>query len=184
MNTLIIARHCESTWHVAGRLAGQKDEAVLTARGKKHALEFAKKLRKYHIDAIYSSSLKRSTQTAEVIGRCLDKSVTKISGFNERSYGKLEGRLNSEICQELEGLTFIPPNGESFPVFVERITKTLVKILELQNNSTILIVTHGGVKKAFEILFKTLKPDNLNDLAIIVTGLDANVIKRLQKSYN
>lgn len=185
MTTLIIARHCESTWHVEGRLAGQRDEAVLTGKGKTDALELAKKLESFNIDSIYSSKLKRAVQTAEIIGRYLKKSVNLSPALNERSWGVLEGKFDSEIQKEMKNrFTFIPPKGESFPVFVERITNTLVEILEQQNNSTILIVTHGGVKEAFEMLFKTLKPNNLDDLAIIVTGLDANVIKRLQKSYN
>lgn len=185
MVTVIIARHSESTWHIAGRLAGQTDEAVLTVKGKKQALEFAKKLEKYHIDSIYSSGLKRSTQTAEIISKYLDKSITKISGFNERSWGKLEGRLNSEIGEELKNrCTFLPPQGESFPDFVERITDSLLDILKQQERKTILIITHGGIKEAFEGLFTPLMWKKLDDIAIITTGVDANVIKRLRKSYN
>lgn len=185
MTTLIIARHCESTWHIEGRLAGQQDEAVLTGKGRADALELAKKLESFNIGSIYSSKLKRAVQTAQIIGRYLNKSVSLNSALNERSWGILEGKFDSETQKDMENrFTFIPPEGESFPVFVERITNTLVEILEQQNSSTILIVTHGGVKEVFEILFKTLKPNNLDDLAIIVTGVDANVIKRLQKSYN
>lgn len=46
MTTLIIARHCELTWHVEGRLVGQKDEAVLTTKGKAESLELADKTNK------------------------------------------------------------------------------------------------------------------------------------------
>ena len=185
MVTLIIARHCESTWHVTGRLAGQKDKAVLTAKGKKQALEFSRKLRKYPIDTVYSSGLRRSIQTAEIIGKFLDKSITKTPGLNERSWGQLEGRLNSEVQSELENrFNFVPSKGESFSDFVERITNTILEILEQQDHNTILVVTHGGVKEAFEMLFKTLKPSNLDNLAIVIKGIDANVIQGLEKSYN
>lgn len=185
MTTLIIARHCESTWHIEGRLAGQQDEAVLTGKGRTDAIELAKKLNNFNIDSIYSSKLKRAVQTAEIIGKYLNKSVNLSPALNEGSWGVLEGKFDSEIQKEMEnGFTFVPPKGESFPVFVKRITNTLLEILEQQDHNTILIVTHSGVKEAFEMLFKTLKPNNLDDLPIIVTGLDANVIKSLQKSYN
>lgn len=184
MVIVIIARHSESTWHIAGRLAGQTDEAVLTAKGKKQALAFAKKLERYQVDTIYASGLKRAFQTAEIIGKYLGKGLIKIPGLNERSWGNLEGRFNSEIKKELEKrFDFIPPKGELYRDFERRVITALVQILKQSDNETILIVTHGGVKEAFERFLRSLKWKKFNNMAIVV-ALDANVIKRLQKSYN
>ena len=184
MVTTIIARHSESTWHIAGKLAGQIDEAVLTAKGKKQALAFAKKLERYQVDAIYASGLKRAIQTAEIIGKYLDKSLIRIPGLNERSWGNLEGRFDSEIKKELgKRFDFIPPQGESYRDLERRVITALVQILKQSDNKTILIVTHGGAKEALERFLRSLKWKKLNNMAIIV-ALDANVINRLQKSYN
>ncbi|MBI2012594.1 histidine phosphatase family protein [Candidatus Curtissbacteria bacterium] len=187
MVTLIIARHCESTWNVAGKLAGQTDKAVLTSKGKSQALEIASKFEKYNINSIYSSGLKRSIQTAEVLAKYLGKTIIKDSRFNERSWGKLEGRLDSEIRKELENrFTFTPPAGESFSDFEKRIVRALLNIL--RDRKVILVISHGGVKEVFEMLQKqfneSFKSESIEDFAVIVTGKYKAMMEWLQKSYN
>ena len=71
MITLILVRHGETNWNVAGRLAGLIDEAVLTDEGEKQAIALSKKLKNLKIDLIYTSELKRAIQTARIISKHL-----------------------------------------------------------------------------------------------------------------
>lgn len=188
MTTLIIARHCESTWHVEGRLTGQKDEAVLTGKGKADALELAGKLESFNVNSIYSFKLKRAIQTARIIGKHLKKGVTQKSSLNERSWGSLEGKLDSEIQNEMKRrFNFTPSFGESYQEFEKRITNCLLEIVNESEGKTVLVITHGRVKEVIERLFKGLATTEpslnvVNDLAIILRDVSAEIIKERSNS--
>ncbi len=58
----------ESQWNVLRKIQGQKD-IPLTDKGRKQAELAGEKLSEENIDIIYSSDLKRASETAEIIGQ-------------------------------------------------------------------------------------------------------------------
>src|SRR5437773_11710562 len=63
---LYIARHGETDWNLQHRLQGWTDRP-LDETGRKQAAALAESLRGVHIDAIYSSTLSRSRDTARTV---------------------------------------------------------------------------------------------------------------------
>lgn len=148
-------RHCESTWHKEGRLAGQSDEAELTEKGKFDAKKIAEKIKEKNIEIIYSSKLKRSIQTAEIIAEILNKKLIQIKRLNERNWGILQGRRDKDVYKELSiRFTYTPPGGESFKQFEKRILFFVKSIKKKYPDKIILIVTHAGVIEVLERKFR------------------------------
>lgn len=158
---LIIVRHGESLFNVEHRVQGWKD-APLTEKGKAQAEQVAARLKDMKIDTIYSSDLRRAMETAKIIDRFHDLGVKPVQDFREQCFGELEGMLKSDADKKrpdaFENRKKDPhfvmpgPGGESFDMMAERVKKALDKIIESRSDQTVLIVTHGGPKRA--ILYK------------------------------
>ncbi|MEC7181632.1 MAG: 2,3-bisphosphoglycerate-dependent phosphoglycerate mutase, partial [Bdellovibrionota bacterium] len=106
MDNLILIRHGQSRWHRENRFTGWVD-VDLYENGILEAKEAAKVLKEnaIEIDYVYTSVLKRSIQTAELILDTLEKnelSLTKSWQLNERHYGALQGKNKKETA-ELHG---------------------------------------------------------------------------------
>ncbi|MEC8623595.1 MAG: 2,3-bisphosphoglycerate-dependent phosphoglycerate mutase, partial [Bdellovibrionota bacterium] len=106
MDNLILIRHGQSCWNLENRFTGWVD-VDLSENGILEAKEAAKVLKEnaIEIDYVYTSVLKRSIQTAELILDTLEKnelSLTKSWQLNERHYGALQGKNKKETA-ELHG---------------------------------------------------------------------------------
>lgn len=103
MDNLILIRHGQSRWNLENRFTGWVD-VDLSENGVLEAKEAAKVLKKndIEIDYVYTSVLKRSIQTAELILDILEKnelSLTKSWQLNERHYGALQGKNKKETAE-------------------------------------------------------------------------------------
>ena len=103
MDNLILIRHGQSSWNLENRFTGWVD-VDLSENGVLEAKEAAKVLKKndIEIDYVYTSVLKRSIHTAELILDILEKnelSLTKSWQLNERHYGALQGKNKKETAE-------------------------------------------------------------------------------------
>lgn len=127
----------------------------LAAEGRRQAELLAERLAAYyHVDAIYSSSLLRALQTAEILGARLG--IPPAQGnpaWNEIDFGELTGHSDSEIQQLYgsfmaerkkmqEDLAF--PGGECGRQVWERGYPALCGVAESGCREAV-VVTHGGV---------------------------------------
>jgi broad specificity phosphatase PhoE len=144
-----LARHGQTEWNVLGRMQGQRD-IPLNEKGRAQARELARKLEGVPLDAIYSSALQRSRQTAEALqGRA---PIEALSGLNEQSLGAFEGVSKEEKDRgrraELERRQDNPDDtldgGESTNQHFTRVEATVRRIRDQHPRGSILIVGHGG----------------------------------------
>jgi broad specificity phosphatase PhoE len=63
---LYLARHGKTDWNRDRRLQGSADIA-LNETGRRQAVGLARQLRGVHVDAVYSSELRRSRETATIV---------------------------------------------------------------------------------------------------------------------
>jgi broad specificity phosphatase PhoE len=97
---------------------------------------------------IYSSDLRRAWQTAETIHASTNANLFTTDELRPWNLGIFAGQLLSEILPFLNLLNENPelpaPNGESFRQFYERYSRTLVKLLQIAEESSgdIVAVTH------------------------------------------
>ena len=112
------------------------------------------------MDIIYSSPLKRASETAEIINKILKKEIVFDDALKERGWGDWEGRDAAVEFLRLEKMdirtrfNFMPPNGESWKEFEIRLIKSIEKIIENNNDKRVLIVTHGGSIRALVPVIK------------------------------
>lgn len=104
-HTLILMRHGQSQLNNASTFCGWLD-AVLSDKGQSQAQQAAHLIQDSQLapDIIFTSKLTRTCQTAKIIMETLNREwidVAKSWRLNERHYGALQGRVKSEVLQEL-----------------------------------------------------------------------------------
>lgn len=101
---LILLRHGQCEWESEQRFVGWAD-TELTERGVQQAREAGRLLaeRSVQIDAVYTSLLRRATDTAALVIAELERppaTITRSWRLNARHYGALEGRSKRAISDE------------------------------------------------------------------------------------
>jgi broad specificity phosphatase PhoE len=99
MGELILLRHGQTEWSLAGQHTGRTD-IPLTARGEAAAAKLAPQLATRHIQAVFTSPAQRAVRTAELAGLT---GGTPDPNLWEWDYGGYEGRTTAEIQQERPG---------------------------------------------------------------------------------
>ncbi|MEE1064646.1 MAG: histidine phosphatase family protein [Acutalibacteraceae bacterium] len=146
--------------NVGGRYIGHTDEE-LSAEGIEQINQMKTDYKYPMVEAVFSSPLKRCTQTAKLIYPNCDPIV--IDGFIEYNFGEFEGKSAEELESHpvfpdwLAGKKGVsPPFGESNEEFSQRIAQTMIKVIDgiIQSGITkTAIVTHGGVIMALLSMF-------------------------------
>lgn len=148
-------RHGQTSWNQEGKYQGHSDIS-LNERGIKQGNLVAKRLAKEKISAIYSSDLLRAQQTAKAIAEYHGLSVITKPEFREINFGIWEGLTYQEIMVDWsEILTAMyskpgeigPPQGESFQVVKQRVTRALQECVKEHQEQTIVLVSHGGTMR-------------------------------------
>jgi broad specificity phosphatase PhoE len=153
---IVLLRHGQSTWNQLHLIQGQNDEAVLTEKGRDQARDAAATLREHRFDAIISSDLTRTRETAEIAGEELGLDIELASGLRERCYGVLEGRPASEMTVAESGISGYrvvdddasPPEGESLRQLLKRAGQFMEELRSKREGQRLLLVTHGGTIRA------------------------------------
>lgn len=151
---LCLIRHGETSWNAERRLQGHTD-IPLNATGMLQARQMAQALKdiKLKFDVLYTSDLKRASDTANAVVELFGVEALVDGELRERHFGKLQGLSISEaplkrpdiwqahIARDLEHDL---GGGESIQQFALRVQNALDKIQARHTGKTILIVSHGG----------------------------------------
>jgi len=161
---LIIVRHAEAVGNKIREFHGWTDEGI-TERGNLQASRVAERLKDVAIDVIYSSSMKRTMETARYISEVKNLPIIPVDDLNEINGGLWEGMTWRELARKYPDLYDIwenePhllqfPEGESMEGFQRRVVAAVTRILEKEAGKNILIVTHGTVIKVLLCYLKEL----------------------------
>lgn len=151
--TIWLVRHGETDWNVQRRLQGSTDIA-LNSLGIAQANAVAKRLGDIAFDAIYSSPLRRTVQTAEPLAITRQISPRLIPAMAERDFGIFQGLTPDEISvRHPDGYRrwqdrdpgFRPEGGESLEDFRVRVRRGIQEIVDQHLGQTIAVFSHGGV---------------------------------------
>lgn len=152
--TFLLIRHASHDYlgkAIAGWLAG----VHINARGREESARLAESLADACIEALYSSPLDRTMDTAEYIAGRLGLHIHVEEGFGEVRFGEwtgatfedLDGDPRWEIYNRFRSGTR-PPGGELFLEVQERTLRAMERIRDDHADGTVAIVTHGDVVKA------------------------------------
>jgi len=146
---IYLARHGQTDWNLAKRLQGQTD-TELNDTGRKQARELAARVDGIELDAVYSSNLRRSRETAKIAAGT--SPVKSLETLNEQAIGRFEGLYvdGREATNEAEfnRRSKIDDDtldgGESRDQFFKRVCGAVGSIHAQHQSGSILIVGHGG----------------------------------------
>ena len=155
MARLLLVRHGITDFNDARKFMGHSDIGMSDI-GYRQIEKLRDRLMDRKIDAVYSSDLKRTLETAELIlaGREID--VIPCPELRECYYGECEGLTFQEIGSNYPDvaekcinftLELEFPEGESFKDFIERAAGFLHRLEKHEQSDTILITSHSGPLK-------------------------------------
>jgi alpha-ribazole phosphatase len=151
MTKLILVRHGQTDWNREGRYQGQSDPP-LNLTGRQQAQLLADKLADRPLDAIYSSDLRRATETAQIIAQRHGLPVRQDQRLREINQGEWEGLRVSEIITRYpqiwavgqhDPLQMRAPGGEAPAEVAERVWAAISDIARVHPAGAVLIVSHG-----------------------------------------
>lgn len=162
MVKIFLLRHGECWSNRNNIVEGGLSDSKLTPEGIKQAKKLALALKKEDINAIYSSPLKRTLETAKIIAAQQKINVIDSNELREINFGNLEGKSWSSVYKTIPNWKEIrhkykPKKGESQEELEERVLIFLNKIISKHKKDTIIIVGHGSVNRA--IIGNLLKID-------------------------
>ena len=153
MTTLLLIRHGANDW-VHGRLAGWTPGVHLNEEGRRQAAALAARLALLPIDALYSSPLDRTVETAQAIAGPRGLPLRLVEGLGEVRYGEWQGAELKELYKhELwPGVQFYPsgtrfPGGETLGEAQVRMVATLDALRAQHPNGLIAVVSHADIIK-------------------------------------
>jgi broad specificity phosphatase PhoE len=187
-----LLRHGEPA--IFGRLNGRLPGVGLSEKGRAEAAMQAGRLAGEKIEAIYSSPLQRTCETAEILAERLGLSIRYREDVIEIDYGEWTGLTFDQIRRDerwqmwsrSRGIAAIP-GGESWRQVQERVVGALFDLQQAHPDGSVAIVSHGDVIKAallfalgmppdfysrIEIAFASLSTIRLDGAGIRVSGLN------------
>lgn len=192
---LIFVRHAEAEGNLNRKFHGWTDSEI-TKKGHVQAELVAKKLKDTHIDILYSSSLKRTLQTAGYISREKNLPVIKTDNLKEINGGDWEDRTWEELPEiwpeeydiwENKPHLLKMPNGETMVEFQDRLIAEVRKIAEENIGKTVCIVTHGTAIKALQCCFRSCSLEEMlkipwqDNTAVTVIEYEEDVFRVIEE---
>lgn len=138
-------RHGRTQMNEELKTVGSIDEPM-NETGREQAKEAAEKLKKAGItfDLVVSSPMKRSLETAQIIGTTLGVNIETDARLRERNVGALEGKPETpESDARLLHYDFQPERSEPLEPFEAETKNFLKEITEKYHGKKILFITHG-----------------------------------------
>lgn len=168
--TLYFMRHGETYFNRYARMQGWSD-MPLTKEGRLDAIRSGLGMRDVQFDAVYTSDLRRTVETAQLFFRDHPSkdnlTIQMMPEFREVFFGSLEGQDSVQVWNELyktlqrsfdevggrniqdelNALKELDPDhlGENFMEFWLRVEQGLLKLIQRHRdtNQNILVVSHG-----------------------------------------
>jgi probable phosphoglycerate mutase len=164
---VVVIRHGESTCNLIGVVGGDKGCSGLSERGLTQVESLRDRLgatgELAQADALYSSTLQRAVETAEVIQPVVgggDLNVVSIPSLRELLPGEADG-LGWDECRERYGVpdwggdpsAVVSPGGETWQGFVDRASDAVKTLTDRHSGGLVVIACHGGVIEATMLSF-------------------------------
>jgi probable phosphoglycerate mutase len=154
---LLLVRHGASAAFVPGRpfdLADGQGDPDLAPEGRHQAEQVAARLAHEHVDAIYVTNLRRTTQTAEPLASKLGLPLNVERDLREIMLGEWEGGAFRQHVAEQHPLAVqmyaeqrwgVIPGAEQDEDFAARIRAAIERLAAAHPDQRVVAFTHGGV---------------------------------------
>lgn len=194
MTTVLLIRHGRSTANTAGILAGRTPGVDLDEHGTAQAARLAERLAEVRLDAVVSSPLERTRQTAQHIAAGRPDTLFELDErFTECDYGTWSGRSLKSLAEEPLWRTVQAhasaayfPDGESLAAVSARaVAGVRVWNAKLGEAAVYAVVSHGDVIKSIAAdalglhldLFQRIRVDPCSLTVIRYHGIRPEVLR-------
>ena len=184
MMYLLLIRHGENDW-VGERLAGWTPDVHLNDKGREQAAALAQRLSDIALQAIYSSPLERTLETAQPLADVQGLNVQARKGLGEAGYGSWTGRALKDLKEDElwpvvqvypAGVRF--PNGESMREVQARIVAELDTIRDAHPDQTVAVFSHSDPIKMAAAFYAGIPLDLFQRLTISPASVTAFAFTR------
>jgi probable phosphoglycerate mutase len=150
---LLLVRHGRSELNAQGRPQGWLD-SPLDEVGRRQARAAARRLQQEGPEILYTSTLRRASETAEIMAQVLGVPLVADERLKERNLGAIAGLTNKEIEERFpewvrrwrEAPGRVPPPGaEGLELLWRRVEDVFEEIRSRHPTGTVGVVSHGGV---------------------------------------
>jgi broad specificity phosphatase PhoE len=155
--TIYLTRHGETEWNEKKLIQGHTD-IPLNTKGKEQAKLLGKQLKDIDFDVVFSSDLLRAANSAEIIIKEKEMTVIKIKALRERFFGRFEGKSLDEMRKAFGEVMLVTKEKqkklkiydvENDEEIITRLIPFMKKTAKQYIGKKILMVTHGGLLRAF-----------------------------------
>ena len=179
METLFLLRHGKTAWNDAMRVMGRR-EIPLNRTGILQAKRIAALLPNLKIDAIYTSPLRRTVETAQIVAKANHVPIKIVPDLTEVAFGRWEGLVFAELIKDKTYQRFIRvplkaavPGGETIRDVQRRGLKAVRRALNEFPGGRLLLVSHGDVIRAIICHYAHLPLQEFRRLRIDTGSLTA-----------
>ena len=146
--TIVLVRHGETDWNRERRFQGHADTPLNDA-GRGQARELADALRGEELAAVYTSPLRRASETAEIVAAHLGLEARLLEGLREIDVGDWQGLTVDEVKERYPEGADVRwrsgwPNGETHEDLSTRVLPALLGLEQRHSGRRVLGVTHAG----------------------------------------
>ena len=155
---LILVRHGESNVTVNRQIGGPLTCSGLSELGKQQAARLRDRANTGDmpkIDELWSSTMPRAIETAEIVNQALGLELQIEQEFEEFRPGEADGMSFADYVerygmpdQMAEPYRELSPGGESRASFFLRVGQAFDSLIESRAGKSIMVVCHGGVVDA------------------------------------
>jgi 2,3-bisphosphoglycerate-dependent phosphoglycerate mutase len=157
VTTIHLARHGETDWNRELRWQGHADPP-LNALGRQQARALAESLAGTRISAVYSSDLRRASETAEIVAGKLEVPLRLDAALRELDVGSWQGQTLAELEARHAGAVARWEEsgehgwegGESHTEMAARVLEAIGSIAAEHAGEEVLVVSHGGPMRALK----------------------------------
>ena len=146
--TLVLVRHGETDWNRERRFQGHAD-MPLNDTGRRQARELADALRYEGLTVVYTSPLRRASETAGIVAHRLGLEAEELEALREIDVGDWQGLTVDEVKARFPELADVAwrsgwPNGETHEQLGARVLPALLDLPGRHPDARVLGVTHAG----------------------------------------
>ncbi|MBI3603915.1 MAG: histidine phosphatase family protein [Nitrospirae bacterium] len=179
MPTILLVRHGETDWNRSGQIMGERP-VPLNRAGETQAKRLATLLRNRPMQALYSSPVCRTLQTADILGTALNVGVQTDRGLTEIGVGQWEGLFWKDLTDEIIRRNLYsqpqearPPGGETLGEVQTRAVAAIERASTPPAADPILVVTHADVVRVILAHYLRLDLQHIRQMRIDHASLTA-----------
>lgn len=156
MKQLFIIRHGETDNNKQHIIQGRSLDASINELGRLQADAICDALEPYEVHKIIASGLCRTHETAQPLASQRKLEILKYSELDEINFGVLEGKVFTEIKDEVMevhekwkggNVDYAPENGESPRQTYARANTKVEEVLKSSPEESIVFVIHGRLTR-------------------------------------